>query len=326
MKAVYFSEFDGESIELKDVPDPRPLEPGEVLVAVRAAGLNRADLMQAKGMYPPPAGFSPSIPGLEFTGEIVETGIGVTAFAAGDMVMAITSGEAQAEKVVIDHRLLMRIPDSLSFVDAAAVPEAFITAHDAIFTQAELREGQTLLLHAVGSGVGLAALQMAKAKGVFVVGTSRTADKVERCVEFGLDRGIVTSSGAFFADQVKDATGRGVDVILDLVGGDYFPESLASLALKGRIILVGLTAGRKAEIDLGMTLQKRARVIGTVLRARPVEEKAEATRRFANDFLPLLANGSINPVIDRAFPASAARQAYAHLASNVSFGKVVLEF
>ncbi|HEV7699510.1 MAG TPA: zinc-binding dehydrogenase [Pyrinomonadaceae bacterium] len=241
--------------------------------------------------------------------------------------MAITSGEAQAEKVVIDHRLLMRIPDSLSFVDAAAVPEAFITAHDAIFTQAELREGQTLLLHAVGSGVGLAALQMAKAKGVFVVGTSRTADKVERCVEFGLDRGIVTSSGAVFADQVKDATGgRGVDVILDLVGGDYFPESLASLALKGRIILVGLTAGRKAEIDLGMTLQKRARVIGTVLRARPLEEKAEATRRFANDFLPLLTNGSINPVIDRTFPGSAAKKAYAYLASNANFGKVVLEF
>jgi NADPH2:quinone reductase len=327
MQAVYFTEFDGESIGLRDVADPREAAAGEVVVRVRAAGLNRADLMQAWGTYPPPAGYSPNIPGLEFAGEIIAVGSEVTNFAPGDRVMAITAGEAQAERVVIDERLLMRIPDHLSFVEAAAVPEAFITAHDAVFTRGKLTEGQSLLIHAVGSGVGLAGLQMAKAKRAFVVGTSRTADKLDQCVAFGLDGGIVTSKGPVFADQVKEATdGKGVDVVLDLVGGDYLGENLKSLAHMGRMILVGLTAGRKAEMDLGMTLQKRATIIGTVLRARSVEEKAEATGRFSNEFLPLIAGGNIRPVIDRTFPAAEARAAYKYLASNESFGKVVLEF
>jgi len=325
MRAVYFSEFDGRSISLHDVPDARPPGSGEVRIRVRAAGLNRADLMQARGSYPPPAGYSPNLPGLEFTGEITERGGGVDDWNIGDRVMAITAGEAQAEFVTIDARLLMRVPESLSFTEAAPIPEAFITAHDAVLTQGQLASGETLLIHAVGSGVGLAALQMAKVSGNTVIGTSRTADKLDRCREFGLNHGIPTTHGPVFADRVKEFT-SGVNVVLDLVGGTYFLESLRALAVKGRIILVGLTAGRASEIDLGMTLQKRAKIVGTVLRARPIEEKESATGAFADAFLPQFENGAIKPVIDRVFHASEAQAAYEYLSSNESFGKVVLEF
>jgi NADPH2:quinone reductase len=328
MRAVYFSQFDGNSIELRDV-DPREPNERDVLVRVHAAGLNRADLMQARGSYPPPAGISPSLPGLEFAGEITEVGSGVTAWKPGNRVMAITSGEAQAEMVVIDERLLMRIPEDISFVEAAAIPEAFITAHDAVFSQGQLASGETLLVHAVGSGVGIAALQMAKSRGIgiTVIGTSRTADKLDRCRDLGLDHGIATGDGPVFADQIKALTeGRGVNVVLELVGGSYFPEDLAAVAIKGRIILVGLTAGRTSEINLGLTLQKRAKIIGTVLRARSLDEKEAATRAFADDFLELFSTGEIKPVVDRTFPAGAVKDAYKYLASNESFGKVVLEF
>jgi len=324
MRAVYFSELDGRSIDLRDVPDARRPGPCEVRVRVHAAGLNRADLMQARGSYPPPAGYSANMPGLEFTGEITDVGQHVEGWSGGDRVMAITAGEAQAEMVTIDARLLMRVPASLSFSAAAAIPEAFITAHDAVFSQGRLATGETLLIHAVGSGVGLAALQMAKLRGNIVIGTSRTSDKLVRCKQLGLDDGITTADGPVFADKVKEA--GGADVVLDLVGGSYFPESLAALALKGRIILVGLTAGRESRIDLGMTLQERAQIIGTVLRARPIDEKESATRAFADTFLPAFETGSLKAVIDRTFPAAEAKAAYEYLASNESFGKVVIEF
>jgi NADPH2:quinone reductase len=327
MKAVYFAEFDGESIELRDVPEPREPGSGEVVVRVHAAALNRADLLQSRGNYPPPPGYSPNIPGMEFAGEVVSVASDVTEWKTGDRVMAITSGEAQAEVVVVDDRLLMRIPETLSFAAAAAIPEAFITAHDAVFSQAQLRSTETLLIHAVGSGVGLAALAMAKARGIKVIGTSRTADKLDRCRDLGLDHGIATGNGPVFADKVKRLTdGKGADVILELVGGDYFPEDLAALAVKGRIILVGLTAGRESEINLGMALQKRATIIGTVLRPRSPEEKATVSHLFADAFLDAFAKGEIKPVVDRTFPAPEAKQAYKYLASNESFGKVVLEF
>ena len=326
MRAVYFAEFDGDSIEVRDVPEPREPNAGEVLVRVHAAGLNRADLMQARGGYAPPPGYSANIPGLEFAGEIVRVGNGTSEWKPGDRVMAITSGEAQAETVLSDERLLMRVPDGLSFTEAAAIPETFITAHDAISTQGLLGDGETLLIHAVGSGVGLSALQMAKSRGVSVIGTSRTSDKLDRCREFGLDLGIETADGPVFAEQIKAFSRSGVDVVLELVGGDYFPEDLVALALKGRIILVGLTAGRKSDIDLGMTLQKRAKIIGTTLRMRSTDEKAAATNAFADAFLDSFSSGGIKPVIDRTFAVAHAKEAYRYLASNVSFGKVVLEF
>jgi NADPH:quinone reductase len=328
MKAVYITEFGSiDNIELRenaDLPEPSGTQ---VLVKVRAAGLNRADLLQARGMYPPPAGYSANIPGLEFAGEVAAVGEGATEWDPGTRVFGITAGEAQAEFLLTDASLLARIPDNLSFVEAACVPEAFITAHDAIFTLGGLGTLDHLLIHAVGSGVGLAGLQIAKAKGAFVVGTSRTQDKIDQCKQFGLDAGITVRDANAFAEEVVAATdGKGVDVILDLVGGAYFDQSLKSLAPKGRLVLVGLTSGRTAEFNLGMALQKRARIIGTVLRPRPLEEKAEATRKFADEVLPLFGTQTIKPNLDRVFPASDVVNAYKYLESNASFGKVVLEF
>ena len=327
MKAIYIAAFGGpENLEVREVPDPPKPTGSDVTVRVKAAGLNRADLLQRRGAYPPPAGYSPNIPGLEFAGEIAEVGDEVSDFKPGDRVFSITAGEAQAELLTIDHRLLARIPDNLNFTDAAAVPEAFITAYDAVFTKGRLKDDETLLVHAVGSGVGLAALQLGKARGHRVVGTSRTSEKLERCREFGLDASVVVSGEPEFAEEVRSMTnGRGVDVILDLVGGAYFEQNLKSLALKGRLMLVGLTSGSKATIDLGIALVKRLTLIGTVLRARSLEEKADAVSDFASEVVPLLADGRVKPNVDRVFDIGDVRGAHEYLESNESFGKVVLK-
>lgn len=324
MKAVYIENFGGpENLLIRNVPDPATPSGTRVLVRVRAAGLNRADLLQRKGLYPAPPGYSSNIPGLEYAGEVVNGGD----FPPGTRVMGITAGEAQAEFVSVDGSTLAVIPDNLTLAEAAAIPEAFITAHDAIFAQAQLRAGETLLVHAVGSGVGLAALQMAKAKGARVIGTSRTPEKLDRCSSFGMDEGIVVSGEHEFSERVMAITDRsGADVILDLVGAGYFQENLASLAMKGRLMLVGLTAGSKAEFDLRIALYKRLKIIGTVLRARTNEEKAAATKFFVEDVLGLFANGTLRPNVDRVFPMEKVSEAHRYLESNESFGKVVLEF
>lgn len=327
MKAVYIKEFGSvENLELREVDQAGAPGEGEVLIRVRAAGLNRADLLQRRGLYPPPEGYSPNIPGLEFAGEIKAVGDSVNEFKTGDRVFGITSGEAQAEYLSIDARLLVKIPDNLNFTEAAAVPEAFVTAHDAIFTQAELQSGESLLIHAVGSGVGLAALQLAKARNVKVFGTSRTAEKLERCEEFELDHAITATDGDF-ADAVHKASNdNGVDVILDLVGGAYFQQNLRVLKTKGRLMLVGLTSGAKAEFDLGTVLRKRLKIVGTVLRGRSTKEKADAVMRFAKEVVPLFETGGLKPNVDKVFAASDIRAAHEYLESNESFGKVILEF
>jgi NADPH2:quinone reductase len=328
MKAVYVKEFGGaENLEWRAVEDlPKP--PGaQVLVNVKASSLNRADILQRRGFYPAPEGFPERILGLEFAGEVAETGETVKNFKIGDRVFGITAGGAQAEFLLTDETLLAKIPDNLSFTQAAAVPEAFITAHDAIFAQAELNETETLLVHAVGSGVGLAALQLAKAKNIRVFGTSRTKDKLEKCKAFGLDEPVFVSDETNFAETIREKTiGKGVDVILDLVGANYFAANLESLALKGRIMLVGTMGGRTAELNFGLALAKRAKIIGTVLRSRSTEEKAEATSEFTKEVLPLLASGKIKPNIDRVFKVEAVKAAHQYLESNESFGKIVLEF
>ncbi len=326
MKAVYFRTFGGpENIEIRDVPEPPKPSGTQVLVRVRAAGLNRADLIQRRGHYPPPKGYSPNIPGLEFAGEVVETGEGVVDRAAGDRVFGITAGEAQAEFLLIDSSLVAAVPDNLSFIRAGAVPEAFITAHDAAVVQGELKKGETLLVHAVGSGVGLAAVQIAKAIGARTIGTSRTADKLERARELGLDEAILTGESSEFAAILRSKNGGGVDVILDLVGAGYFRENIECLLPRGRLMLVGLTSGSRAEFDLGAALAKRLRITGTVLRGRSLEEKAEATRRFADEVVPLLADGTVRPNVDKVFPMADAAAAHRYLESNGNFGKVVLE-
>ncbi len=324
MKAVHIDEFgDAGNLSIREVealPEPAGTR---VLVNVKAAALNRADLLQRQGLYPAPVGYPERIPGLEFAGTVAAVGERVTNVAIGDRVCGITAGGAQAEFLSIDESLLVKIPANLSFVEASAIPEAFITAHDAIISQGGLARDQTLLIHAVGSGVGLAALQIAKAVGAKVIGTSRTADKLDRCVDFGLDAGL---SGEDFADHVVKLTnGRGANVILDLVGAKVFSGNLKCAALKGRIVLVGLVGGRKAEFDLGIALTKRLSIIGTVLRSRSLEEKADATRKFAENVIPLIASGKIVANVDRVFRASDVSEAHRYLESNQSFGKVVLE-
>jgi len=328
MKAVWIKEFGGaENLEIREVENPLKPAGTQILVNVKASALNRADLLQRKGFYPAPAGFPERIPGLEFAGEVVETGAKATNFKTGDRVFGITAGGAQAEFLLTDESLLARIPKNLSFAEAAAVPEAFLTAQDAIFTQGDLKANESLLIHAVGSGVGLAALQLAKARGVKVFGTSRTADKLAECEKFGLDEGIRVSNETNFAEIIREKNdGKGVDMVLDLVGAAYFQANIESLNLKGRIILVGTTGGAKAELNFGQVMAKRLRIIGTVLRSRPTAEKADATQRFAETVVPLFANGKLKPNIDKIFKIVEIAAAHEYLESNASFGKVVLEF
>jgi putative PIG3 family NAD(P)H quinone oxidoreductase len=330
MKAVWIREFGGaENLEVREIADLPAPAADRVLVRVKAAALNRADLLQRRGVYPAPKGFPQEIPGLEFAGEIAVVGGAVENLKIGQRVFGITAGAAQAEFVLSPENTLVEIPANFDFTEAAAVPEAFITAHDALFTQADLRMGESVLIHAIGSGVGLAALQLAKAAGAFVVGTSRTPEKIERAGQFGLDVGILAKnelSAEKFAETVKNETGgAGVNVVLDLVGAKYLGANLLSLAKLGRLVFVGTTAGSRAEIDILTVMSKRLRLFGTVLRARTAEEKATATRLFAEQVVPLLARGIVKPTIDRVFPFAEIRAAHEYLESNQSFGKVVLE-
>jgi putative PIG3 family NAD(P)H quinone oxidoreductase len=328
MKAVVFGGKGGpEMARIQEIPQP-VAQRGEVLVRVRAAALNRADLLQRRGLYPPPPGYREDVPGLEFAGEVAGLGEGVTGWKVGDRVMAIASGEAQAEFVLADPYMLMRIPDGMSFPLAAAIPEAGITAHDAMLTLGGLRPGGTVLLHAIGSGVATMGLQIAKAMGGTVIGTARTADKIEKARALGLDHGILLGKeDPRFADEVKRITGkRGVPVVVDFVGAPYMAENLASLSAQGVVVVVGTMGGPKATVDLGVLMRARGRIVGTVLRPRPLFEKIQATQAFARDVLPLLAAGRVKPVLDRAWPAAQVQEAHEQLEKNDSFGKVVLEF
>jgi putative PIG3 family NAD(P)H quinone oxidoreductase len=329
MRAIVIGQFGGiEGIAMEEVETPPSPTADRVRVRVHAAGVNRADIMQREGKYPAPPGYPEKIPGLEFAGEVESLGETARRWEIGDRVFGITAGGGQAEFVIVPESNLAPIPAELDWTEAAAMPEVFITAHDAIFTRAGLQMGEKILIHAAASGVGTAAVQLAHATGATVYGTSRTADKLEQVRALGLDEAIsVGDSPQQFVERVRDLTGgAGVDVVLDLVGGDYFPANLQALATGGRIICVGLTAGRKSEIDLGLVLRKRATIIGTVLRARTIEEKAEATHRFAVHVLPLVARGLVRPIVDRVYPAAEVRAAHEYLESNRTVGKVVLDF
>ncbi|HJU54077.1 MAG TPA: NAD(P)H-quinone oxidoreductase [Pyrinomonadaceae bacterium] len=328
MRAVVIVSHGGvEGLEVREVARPHAPSADRVLVRVRAASLNRADVLQRKGFYPAPAGAPQDVPGLEFAGEVVETGDEARAWRVGQRVFGITGGGAQAEYVVVPESTLAEIPSNLDWHEAAAVPEAFITAHDALFTQARLEMGERVAVHAAGSGVGLAAVQLARACGARVFGTSRTAEKLERARALGLDEAIVVGDDPMvFAKAVRELTGgAGVQVILDLVGGPYLQANLEALAARGRLMLVGTTAGASAALNFGVVMMKRLRIFGTVLRARSVEEKAEATRRFAAHVVPLLERGTVRPVIDKVYSMDEVREAHERLESNASFGKIVLK-
>jgi putative PIG3 family NAD(P)H quinone oxidoreductase len=278
------------------------------------------------GRYPAPQGYPQEIPGLEFAGTVEQTGEEVRSLRVGQRVFGITAGGAQAEYVVVPEDTLVEIPANLDWTMAAAVPEVFITAHDALFTQAGLLLGERVLIHAAGSGVGTAAVQLAHAAGATTYGTSRTNEKLERARSLGLDEAVaVGNDPQVFAAAVREWTkGAGVNVILDLVGGAYLSANLNALAMKGRLMFVGTTAGVSAELNLGIVMSKRLRLRGTVLRARSLEEKARATRRFAAQVVPLLESGRVRPLIDRVYPMDEVQAAHARMESNESFGKIVL--
>ena len=326
MRAVVIARFGGtEVLELRDVTRPQVRE-GHVLVRVHATALNRADVLQRRGHYPAPSGAPAEIPGLEFAGEVAEVGTGTHRWREGDRVFGITGGGAHAEYVVVHERALAAVPDNLGWAEAAAVPEAFITAHDALATQARVRPGESVLVHAVGSGVGLAAVQLARALDAIPYGTARTPDKIVRARDYGLADGLAARDDlAPLAEAVKGWTsGRGADVVLDLVGGDYVAASIAAAASRARIILIGTVAGGRATIPLGTVLARRLTMIGTVLRSRSLDEKIAATAAFERDVVPLLADGTVRPVIDTVLPLTEIRAAHERMESNATFGKVVL--
>lgn len=328
MLAVKIVSHEGEGrLEVCEVERPRPLA-DRVRVRVAAAGLNRADLLQKRGRYPAPPGAPADIPGLEFAGVVEQKGEEARAWREGQRVFGITAGGAQAEYVVVPESHLAEIPEALSFEEAAAVPEVFITAHDALFTQGGLRTGERVLVHAAGSGVGTAALQLARAAGAGAVyGTARTEAKLVRAREFGMDEGVaVGDRPEVFAEAVRAWTGgAGVNVLLDLVGASYLEANLDALAARGRMLLVGTLGGSSGALDFRRVMGKRLRITGTVLRPRSVEEKAAAVRRFGAEVVPLLARGRVRPVLDAAYAIREVSAAYARLESNETFGKVVLK-
>ena len=323
MRAVVLTEHGGpEVLVVRESADPVP-GPEEVLVRVAATALNRADLLQRMGMYPNPFPDGDEIPGLEFAGTVESCGPRVTAWKPGDAVMGIVSGGAYAEKLVVHERQAMAVPPGMALTDAAAIPEVFITAWDALVVQGGLTSGRWAMVHAGASGVGTAAIQICRAVGARIIVTC-SAGKVQACRDLGADV-VVDYGSQDFVEAARAATdGAGVDVVLDVIGGDYLERNIAALAVKGRIIQVGVMAGKPLPFNVGLLLGKRASITGTVLRARPTEEKIAISRRFAEEMLPLFSTGALRPVVDSVYPLSAVAEAHGRMAANANTGKIVL--
>jgi len=324
MKAVRITRpGEPDVLSIEQVPTPQPAS-GEIRVRVRAFGVNRADLLQRRGRYPVPAGSPEDIPGLEFAGVVDARGTGAAAFKIGQRVMGIAGGGTYAEYVVVPETQAVATPPGMPDTEAAAIPEAFVTAHDAL-RRAGPTPGSWLLIHAVGSGVGLATAQLAAALGSHVIGTSRTGTKLARAARFGVECGIDTSHENLVAGVRAAAGPDGVGAVIDLIGGANLADTLACMAPRGRLVLVGLTAGSTAQLDLGVILRRRLRIEGTVLRARSRTEKAEAVAGFARDVLPLFTTGTVRPVVHTVLPFEAVHEAHVLLESNATFGKVIVE-
>jgi NADPH:quinone reductase-like Zn-dependent oxidoreductase len=301
-------------ITVEEHPDPEP-QGNELLVRVRAAGLNGADMLQLRGAYPAPGGSPPDIPGLELAGEVVATGRGVSRFEPGDRVMAVVGGGGQAELSLVHERAAMPVPEELDWIVAGGVPEAFTTAHDALFTQAGLTVGERLLVHGAAGGVGMAAVQLATMAGARVTATVRDAAAREHIAALGVN--AIEPDGF-------EAHGP-FDVILELVGAPNVPGDLRALAECGRIAVIGVSAGANVELNLGALMGKRARIHGSVLRARSLEDKAAAARRVERSVLPGFASGDLSVPVTATFPLDAVAEAYARFAAGAKLGKVVLE-
>jgi len=326
MRAAVITRFGGPDVlEVQERPVPTP-SASEILVRVHTSALNRADIHQREGNYPAPKGAPADIPGLEFAGEVAALGAGVTNCTVGDRVFGIVPGGGNAQYLTTDARAVAPIPESLDWESAAAVPEAFMTAHDALITQAGVLPNEYVLIHAVGSGVGLAATQLARAWKAVPIGTARGADKIERAQEHGLMHGIVVGDDVdAIAPQIERITQKhGVDITLDLLGGAYVGASIRASALRARIMLIGTVAGRTSSIPTGVVLGKRLTIRGTVLRARSMEEKRVVTDAFTRDVLPRFASGELQPTVDSIFALDQIGDAHERMASNRSCGKIVL--
>jgi NADPH2:quinone reductase len=324
MRAVIFDGAGGpEVITIGEVPKPE-VGKDHIRVRVHAAGLNRADLIQRRGQYRAPHGWPADIPGLEYAGEVEAVRPGVTRWRVGDRVMGLVGGGAQAEMVVVHQDEALPIPPDMSYAEAAAIPEAFLTAYDALVTRGRLQPGERVLIHAAGSGVGTAAAQIAKHLGATVIGTSRSGDKLARALLYGLDVGIDTSRTAF-----RDAVGEPVHVVLDVLGGPALGDNLAVLAPLGRLILLGFLAGSNTGADLSPILHKRLQIIGTVMRTRGLEERITLVREFGTRMLPLFSPraaqaAALRPVLERTYPMIQLADAHRVLEGNATFGKIVL--
>ena len=319
MKAIV---HEGGELRWQETTEPE-IGPGEVLIANRASAVNRADLAQVAGAYPPPPGASPIL-GLECAGEVIAVGEGVTRVGPGDAVCALLSGGGYAERVAVPAGQVLPIPVGFSFTEAAAIPEVFATAYLNLFIEAALVPGERVLLHAGASGVGTAGIQLCRAFGNPVFVTAGGAEKIERCVALGAAAGHDRHSGSFVEAVNAWTDGAGVDVILDPVGGSYVADNQASLALDGRLVVIGLMGGVSAEFNLGLMMVKRQRVIGSTLRARSIPAKAAVMDALQARVWPLLESAEIKPIVERVFPLAQAADAQLLIAANDTFGKVIL--
>ncbi len=323
MKAIVFDQPGDESVlRLGDAPDPE-LGADCVRLRVRACAVNRADLLQRQGMYPPPPGASPIL-GLECAGEVAELGAGVRGWKIGDRAMALLAGGGYAEQVVAHAGSLLPVPERFTWEQAACLPEVYLTVFLTVFQLGGLREGGAVLVHGGGSGIGTATIQLAKRAGATVIATAGSDEKCQRCLALGADAAVNYRSGDFVAAAQQATSGRGVDIVLDSIGAPYLERNLTALAIGGRLVLIGLMGGAKAELNLALLLARRLSVIGSTLRARPVEEKAELVTAFLARFGDALAVGAIAPVVDRVLPLAAAAEAHRAMKASEHFGKIAL--
>jgi putative PIG3 family NAD(P)H quinone oxidoreductase len=319
MRAVVYTGAGGhEVVQLRDVPVP---EPGlhQVRVRIKAAGLNRADVYQRRGHYPAPPGSPPDIPGLEYAGEVEALGADSSRWNIGDRVMGLVGGGTHAEYVVAHQDEILPVPVQLEFTQAAAIPEAFFTAYDALVTRARLARGERVLIHAVGSGIGTAAIQIARLLGAHSLGTSRTPEKLARAKELGLETAISTATGGF-----RDQVGEPVNVIIDVLGGPAWADNLAVLAPLGRMVVLAFLQGPQISTDFTPLLRKRLEIIGSVMRTRPPPERVEVVAAFRRDMLSHFATGELQPVVGSVLPMTEISAAHHAMETNETFGKLVL--
>jgi tumor protein p53-inducible protein 3 len=322
VRAVIFDQPGGpEVLRIGELPDPA-IGPEELLVRNFAAGLNRADLLQRRGRYPPPPG-APEVLGLEFAGEVARVGEAARGFKIGDRVFGLLSGGGYQDLVAVHRRMAIPIPDTFSFEMAAAVPEAFFTAGENLFTLGELQPGETVLIHSGASGVGSAAIQLARDAGALVIATAGSEEKRRRSIDLGAGHALDYRDD--FAARVAEITGgKGVQLVLDLVGASHWDRNLRSLAVEGRLLLVGLVGGAEVKLDLSILLRRRLRIAGSTLRGRSLEEKIAITDRFRRRVLPRLGAGAVRPVLDRVYLLEEVQEAHRRMESNLNIGKIVL--